>query len=66
MGYLEVFQMDNEGAGWVSLDELSIGDKMEIELSLMSNTPAVQLLCVVCLIPIASGQGHSYCERHKP
>lgn len=65
MGYVEVFQMDNEGAGWVSLDELSIGDKIELELALATNAPT-QLLCVVCLVPIASGQGHCYCDRHKP
>jgi hypothetical protein len=64
MGYVEVFQMDNEGAGWVSLDALSIGDKVEIELSLMSN-PVVQLLCPVCLVPVASGQGTSLCESHR-
>ena len=65
MGYVQVFQMDNEGAGWVDLDSLPFSDKVELELSLATVAPS-QLLCVVCLVPIASGQGHCYCDSHRP
>jgi hypothetical protein len=65
MGYCEIFQMTPDGAGWTNLDDLSIGDKVELELALMTE-PKVQLLCVVCLVPVPSGMGHSYCETHKP
>ena len=64
MGKMEVFQMDSEGAGWTPIEELSVGDKVELELAIVSGK--VQLLCVSCGVPVPSGMGHSYCERHKP
>jgi len=63
MGYLEVFEMNSNGAGWVDVNELPIGDVMELEIELATSAPAVQLLCVSCLVPIPSGMGHSFCNR---
>lgn len=34
MGYIEFFKMDEEGAGWVSFEELSDEKKLEIEIEL--------------------------------
>ena len=64
MSDLQVFQMDNNGAGWVSFDSLPFADKVELQLALDTNAPS-QLLCVVCLVPIPSGLGHCYCDKHK-
>lgn len=63
MGYLEVFEMNSNGAGWVDVNELPIGDVMELEIELATSTPTVQLLCAMCLVPIPSGMGHSFCNR---
>lgn len=43
MGYVQVFQMDNEGAGWVDLDSLPFSDKVELQLAL--DTVAPSQLC---------------------
>lgn len=64
MDSLQVFTMDNDGAGWVPLDSLPFADKVELQLALDTNAP-MQLLCVVCLVPIPSGMGHCYCDKHK-
>lgn len=65
MSEMEVFTMSENGAGWVPLSELSLADRVELDLAVVA-TPRVQLLCVVCGVPVASGMGHSYCVRHKP
>jgi hypothetical protein len=64
MGYLEMFEMNENGAGWVSFESVSFADKVELQLGLDTNN--YTLACVVCLVPIKSGMGHSYCDRHNP
>lgn len=34
MGYIEFFKVDEEGAGWVSFEELSEEKKLDIEIEL--------------------------------
>ena len=34
MGYIEFFKMDENGAGWVSFDELDESVKLDIEIAL--------------------------------
>lgn len=64
MGYIEFIDLDENGVTVTPLDELSIGDKLEVEINLAQG--AVTLLCLVCLTPVPSGMGHSYCSAHKP
>jgi len=35
MGYIEIFRMDEEGAGWVDLSEATPGELFNIELGLL-------------------------------
>lgn len=60
---LEFFEMNENGAGWVSVDELSIGDEIETLKALESSI--IYLACPICLVPVASGQGTSKCEKHR-
>lgn len=61
MGYIKIFEMDENGAGFINLDEANLSDKVEIELAL--TTPnAIQMACVICFTPIPSG---NTCDTHK-
>ena len=43
MGYIEIFRMDNEGAGWVDLSEATPDELFTLEVGLLNkgvfNTP---------------------------
>jgi hypothetical protein len=64
MSYLEIFEMNSNGAGWINVDDLPMGDVMAIEIELATQKPAVQMLCWNCLAPIPSGTGNA-CNKHK-
>lgn len=61
MGFVEVFEMNEKGAGWVSLEDASMSSKIDLEWALMNNAP-VQMLCFVCHTPIPRG---NVCVGHK-
>lgn len=61
MGTLEVFRIDEQGAGWVSLDEATTSEKLDLELAIVTNAP-MQMLCFKCHKPIARG---NVCVNHK-
>lgn len=61
MGYIEVFEMNSEGAGWVSLENASANTKLDLELALITNAP-MQMLCFKCHTPIPRG---NVCVNHK-
>ena len=63
MGYIQFLEMDNNGVEWKDLSELSFGDSVELELAVTQN--AVQLACVICFKPIASGTGFNTCDTHR-
>jgi hypothetical protein len=63
MGYLEIFEMNENGAGWVNVNDLPLGEVMAIEIELATQPTTAQLLCAMCLTPIPSGMGHSFCDR---
>lgn len=69
MGYIEIFTMDENGAGWKDLSTLTVDERIAVEvevgLALAGLTP-IQLACVVCHVNIPSGMGHSYCDTHVP
>lgn len=60
---LEIFRIDENGAGWVSLENATISEKLDLELALATNAEW-QLSCYTCHIPIPDGFG-PYCEKHK-
>jgi hypothetical protein len=64
MSKLEIFEMNSNGAGWVDVNELPIGEIIEMEIELSTSNPIVQMLCWNCLVPIPSGTGNA-CENHK-
>lgn len=68
MGFIEVFVMNESGAGWKDLSELTTDERIslevEVDLSLAGFSDPVQMLCYVCLTAIPSGTGNA-CERHK-
>jgi len=35
MGYIEIFRLDNEGAGWVSLADATPDELLNIEIGLL-------------------------------
>ena len=61
MGYLEFTEITADGVTTKDISEISIGDEIETLFAL----PQATLACVVCLAPVQSGLGHSYCPRHK-
>lgn len=68
MGYIEIISIDENGVSKKMLDELNSDELLSLEVDVdlaLNGFEKVQLLCVVCLVPIASGQGHCYCPRHK-
>lgn len=67
MGFIQIFTADENGAGWKDLSELSFDERVSLEVDVDLATlgfEKVQLLCVVCLAPVQSGLGHSFCPRH--
>jgi hypothetical protein len=60
MGYLEIFEMNENGAGWTALDKLGFGDVVELGMSL--SIGEIKNLCHICLAEI--GKGNS-CETHR-
>ena len=61
MGYVEIFEMNSNGAGWVSLENASSDTKLDLELAILTNAP-MQMLCFKCHTPIPKG---NVCVNHK-
>ena len=57
---IEIFEMNSNGAGWVSLENASSSTKLDLELGLLTNQ--MQMLCFKCHTPIAKG---NVCVNHK-
>jgi hypothetical protein len=58
---LEIFRINEQGAGWISLDEATTSEKLDLELAIITNAP-MQMLCFKCHIPIPKG---NVCASHK-
>lgn len=61
MGYIEIFEMNNEGAGWVSLENASVETKIDLEWAII-NKAEMKMLCFKCHTPIPKG---NVCFNHK-
>ena len=57
---IEIFRLNENGAGWVSLENASSSTKLDLELGLLTNQ--MQMLCFKCHTPIAKG---NVCVNHK-
>ena len=61
MANLEIFEMNENGAGWVSLENASPATKIDLEWALV-NKAEVKMLCFVCHTEIPRG---NVCVNHK-
>ena len=61
MGYLEIFEMNENGAGWVSLENASASSKLDLELAILTKAE-MKMLCFVYHKEIAKG---NVCVNHK-
>jgi hypothetical protein len=57
---IEIFRLDENGAGWVDFDSATADEKLNIELGILTNQ--VKMLCFVCHIEISRG---NVCVNHK-
>lgn len=57
---LEIFEITESGAGWVSLENASTDSKIALEWALMNNAE-VKVLCHVCHVEIEKGNA---CAKH--
>jgi hypothetical protein len=61
MSSLEIFRLDEQGAGWVSLEDATTAELLDLELAITFNAP-MQMLCFKCHTPIPKG---NVCASHK-
>lgn len=57
---IEIFRLDNQGAGWVSIDEATHSEILDIELGILTNQ--VKMHCFKCHVEIPRG---NVCVNHK-
>ncbi len=58
---IEIFEMNSNGAGWVSLENASSDTKLDLELAILTNAE-VKMLCFKCHVEIPRG---NVCVNHK-
>jgi hypothetical protein len=61
MSNVEIFRLNEQGAGWVDLSEATTAELLDLELAITFNAP-VQMLCFKCHTPIPKG---NVCVNHK-
>jgi hypothetical protein len=61
MGSLEIFEMNSNGAGWVSLENASTSTLIDLEWAIANKVEA-KMLCFVCHVEIPRG---NVCVNHK-
>ena len=61
MGSLEIFRINENGAGWVSLENATTSEKLDLELAILTKAE-IKMLCFVCHKEIAKG---NVCVNHK-
>jgi hypothetical protein len=58
---IEVFEMNKNGAGWVSLENASVDTKLDLELAILTKSE-MKMLCFKCHVEIPRG---NVCVNHK-
>jgi hypothetical protein len=61
MSNLEIFELNENGAGWVSFENASTSTKLDLELALLTKAE-VKMLCFKCHVEIPRG---NVCVNHK-
>jgi hypothetical protein len=61
MSNVEIFRLNEQGAGWVSLNDATTAELLDLELAVTFNAP-MQMLCFKCHTPIPKG---NVCVNHK-
>ena len=61
MGSLEIFRINENGAGWVSLENATTSEKLDLELAILTKAE-VKMLCFKCHVEIPRG---NVCVNHK-
>ena len=61
MGYIEVFEMNSNGAGWVDLENASTSTLLDLELAILTKAE-MKMLCFKCHVEIPRG---NVCINHK-
>lgn len=57
---IEIFRLNEQGAGWVSIDEANHSEILDIELGILTNQ--VKMHCFKCHVEIPRG---NVCVNHK-
>ena len=58
---LEIFRIDENGAGWVSLENATTSEILDLELAVITKAE-VKMLCFKCHVEIPRG---NVCVNHK-
>ena len=58
---IEIFRLNENGAGWVSLENATNSELLDLELAIVTKAE-MKMLCFVCHKEIAKG---NVCENHK-
>jgi hypothetical protein len=61
MADLEIFRINENGAGWVSLENATTSEKLDLELAILTKAE-VKMLCFKCHVEIPRG---NVCVNHK-
>ena len=61
MANLEIFEMNENGAGWVSLENASASTKLDLELAILTKAE-MKMFCFKCHTEISRG---NVCVNHK-
>jgi hypothetical protein len=59
---IEIFEMNENGAGWVSLENATLSTKIDLEWAIADNNSVFQMQCFKCHTPIPKG---NVCVNHK-
>ena len=62
MAELKFTKIDENGVSEKTLDELTLDERLDVELGVMLGVS--HLLCATCLVAIPKGTGF-FCDRHK-
>jgi hypothetical protein len=58
---IEVFEINKNGAGWVSLENASASTKLDLELAILTKAE-MKMFCFKCHVEISRG---NVCVNHK-
>ncbi len=61
MSNLEIFRLDEQGSGWVSLEDATTSELIDLELAIITKAKST-MLCFVCHKEIPKG---NVCVNHK-